>query len=100
MKTATITETKNGLSALLGEVQRGETIVVLDRDRPVARIDAIDTDCCSVSALRMQRLIRDGVLLAPRRGSGVGALLDSEPVTMSGGKSAVEALIEERESGR
>ena len=39
MKTATITQTKNGLSALLDRVQHGETIVITDRSRPVARLE-------------------------------------------------------------
>ena len=36
MKTATISETKNRLSALLDRVRHGETILITDRERPVA----------------------------------------------------------------
>jgi len=39
MKRATLTETKNNLSALVDQVQHGETIVILDRGRPVARLE-------------------------------------------------------------
>ena len=35
-----IRELKNGLSRFLKQVQRGETVVVTDRGRPVARIVA------------------------------------------------------------
>lgn len=35
---STISETKNNLSALLDRVRAGETITILDRDRPVARL--------------------------------------------------------------
>jgi prevent-host-death family protein len=38
MKTATITEAKNQLSALIDQVRHGETIVITDRGRPVARL--------------------------------------------------------------
>ena len=43
MKTATITQTKNGLSALLDRVRHGETIVITDRSRPVARLEPVAT---------------------------------------------------------
>jgi prevent-host-death family protein len=38
MKKATITEVKNQLSALIDRVRHGETIVITDRGRPVARL--------------------------------------------------------------
>src|SRR5678809_661438 len=38
MKTATLTEAKNQLSALIDLVRHGETIVITDRGRPVARL--------------------------------------------------------------
>ena len=44
MKTASLTETKNRLSALIDEVREGETILVLDRGRPVARIESVLRD--------------------------------------------------------
>ena len=39
MKRATLTDTKNNLSALVDQVQHGETILILDRGRPVARLE-------------------------------------------------------------
>lgn len=45
MKTATITEAKNGLSALIDRVRAGESILILDRGRPVARLEpAVQVD--------------------------------------------------------
>jgi hypothetical protein len=38
---STISHTKNHLSALLERVQAGETLVILDRDRPIARVERI-----------------------------------------------------------
>jgi prevent-host-death family protein len=38
MKKATITEAKNQLSSLIDRVRHGETIVITDRGRPVARL--------------------------------------------------------------
>ncbi|MCZ7654937.1 MAG: type II toxin-antitoxin system Phd/YefM family antitoxin [Rhodocyclaceae bacterium] len=38
MKLASISQTKNQLSALIEQVGHGETVVITDRDRPVARL--------------------------------------------------------------
>ena len=43
MKTVKIAELKNRLSYYLRRVQRGESILVCDRDRVVARIYRVDT---------------------------------------------------------
>ena len=39
MQRATITEAKDGLSNLLDRVKAGETILIMDRGVPVARLD-------------------------------------------------------------
>jgi antitoxin (DNA-binding transcriptional repressor) of toxin-antitoxin stability system len=41
MKKAGIAELKNRLSYYLGFVRRGQSIVVYDRDRPIARIEPL-----------------------------------------------------------
>ncbi len=38
MKSASVSELKSRLSSYLAEVQRGEQIIVRDRNRPIARI--------------------------------------------------------------
>ncbi len=38
MKTTSVSELKSRLSAFLADVQRGEVILVKDRNRPIARI--------------------------------------------------------------
>ncbi len=41
MLTSTISETKNHLSRLLAKVRKGESLLILDRKRPVARIEPV-----------------------------------------------------------
>lgn len=95
MKRATVTEAKNGLSALLDRVKAGETILITDRGVPVARLEPtspIDWDA------RLARLERKGVI---RRGRGSTLdVLDHPPVKTLNGASVVELLLEERRSGR
>jgi prevent-host-death family protein len=38
MKKATVSQAKNHLSELLAAVKRGESVLILERDRPIARI--------------------------------------------------------------
>ena len=42
MKTASVHQTKTHLSRMLKEVQAGETIIILNGTKPVARLTAID----------------------------------------------------------
>ncbi len=97
MKRASITEVKNGLSALLDQVKAGETIVITDRGIPVARIvsdvGADDDDG------RVARLIRDGVATTRGGPSPLERILRPFP---PGSKPAgvLEALLEERREGR
>jgi len=96
MTTATITEVKNGLSAPIDRVQAGEPIVILDRGVPVARLEPVTALTDPEGHLR--RLERMGLL---KRGSGTlpPDFLKLPPAPASG-VSVVDALLEERRSGR
>lgn len=100
MRTATVTEAKNGLSALLDQVKAGESVIITDRGVPVARIEpmtAADDD-----EAWLQRLERKGVI---RRGNGMPPdellrrMREIPRPTLPEGMSAVEALLEERDAG-
>lgn len=98
MKTASITEAKNGLSALIDRVKAGESVVITDRGVPVAVLEPapgrVDLD------ERMARLERAGIL---RRGTGkppIDLMRTPGPPVRGEGLSAVEIILEERRSGR
>jgi prevent-host-death family protein len=95
MKRATVTEAKNGLSALLDRVKAGETIVITDRGRPVARLAPATSPDDSDG--RLARLERAGIV---RRGSGdVRKILEMPLVETIDGASVVEVVLDERRSG-
>ena len=95
MKRATITEAKNGLSALIDRVKAGETILITERGVPVARLEPtspVDWDA------RLARLERKGLI---RRGRGSTLdVLKHPPIKTMDGSSVVELLLDERRSGR
>jgi prevent-host-death family protein len=98
MRRATITEAKNGLSALLARVRAGETIEITDRGIPVARLEPVAPRGDDDEA-RLARLERAGLI---RRGSGKVPrwILEEPPPKLPEGVSVVEALLEERRAGR
>jgi prevent-host-death family protein len=98
MKRATLTETKNNLSALVDQVQHGETILILDRGRPVARLESVLGEKDDPEG-RLARLERQGLLRRATIPFSPEALATNPP-RPSGGASVLEALLEERREGR
>jgi prevent-host-death family protein len=97
MKTATITEAKNQLSALIDRVRAGESILITDRGRAVARIEPVVS--ASDATGRRERLERAGLV---RSGMAPPPLeLLTRPATrLPAGVSAVQVLLDERRTGR
>lgn len=98
MKRAKIGELKNNLSRYLEHVRGGGTVVVLDRDQPVAEIVPIQGRAGAVARDddRLARLERKGII---RRGAGPlpDRLARRRPPRFRG--SVLADLLGERESG-
>ncbi len=96
--TVKIAELKNRLSHYLRRVQRGESILVCDRDRVIARIERAGTlaPAPGDDAEWLDRLERRGVV---RRGTGSLSRkwLASRPRVNA---DVVAALLQEREESR
>ena len=99
MKKASITETKNHLSRLLEEVKSGTTILILDRNKPVARLEPVAADQ-DANDERVAELVRQGLATAFRRRLNVASFLARKMARLPEGTSAVRALLSEREEGR
>jgi prevent-host-death family protein len=99
MKTATISETKNNLSALLDRVRAGETVLILDRQTPVARLEPVRSGRDAGQEARVGKLEREGKV---RRGTGRSSpeVLRSLPPRPASGADLLKALLDEREEGR
>lgn len=99
MKTATLTEAKNRLSALIDQVCHGETILILDRGRAVARLTSVLAEEGSAPEGRVERLERQGILRRAQAPKSLHLFHRPRPNPSEGG-SILEALLEERRSGR
>jgi prevent-host-death family protein len=96
MKTATISEAKNHLSELLAKVKQGETVLILDRDKPVARLVPIEaTD--RTDDERLADLERRGII---RRAAKPPRKTLPPPIDWPEGDSLLEALLRDREEAR
>jgi antitoxin (DNA-binding transcriptional repressor) of toxin-antitoxin stability system len=95
---ANISELKNRLSHYLRRVRRGESILVLDRDRVIARIEPAGRSSSDPTddSRWLDELERRGVV---RRGSGPlpRRWLARRPKLKA---DLVRALLDEREEGR
>ena len=92
MERATISQVKNQLSAYLKKVQAGETVLILDRERPVARLEGIRSAEHSDGVLA--RLERDGLIQRGSKPLPMDLLRNSPPAAE---QSVLEALLAERE---
>lgn len=93
MKEAKISEVKNHLSRYLALVRRGETVRILDRDRPIAHLVPI-LDAVTRGHEALADMERKGLV---RRGTGVigSEILDHDPPGSPSGVLA--ALLDERD---
>ena len=98
MKKAGIADLKNNLSRYLDQVKSGESILVLDRNQPIARIVPLQNGVKGAVAEddRLARLERKGLI---RRGTGgSGRWLTKRRVVKVPG-SVLQDLLDERRSG-
>lgn len=98
MKTATISEAKDRLSEYLQLVERGESILILRRDKPIARIVPIEpVDDRNADERRLAELERLGILRRPERKATRGWYEKLAPApTVERDVDVVAVLIEQR----
>ncbi|HEU0216183.1 MAG TPA: type II toxin-antitoxin system prevent-host-death family antitoxin [Stellaceae bacterium] len=99
MKKASITEAKNNLSALIDGLKGGSAVLIVDRGRPVARLEPVTADLDAEPDGRLLRLVRDGIV-RPRRAAPPPRLFSQPPPRAKAGASAVKSLLKERREGR
>ena len=95
MERVSISELKDQLSAYLKKVREGQTVVVTDRNKPVAQLTPIPNS--ENESERIERLVAMGVLSRPKNPPlSIEEIRRMRPVAP--GARLLEALLEERES--
>jgi prevent-host-death family protein len=99
MKKASITEAKNNLSALIDGLKGGSAVLIVDRGRPVARLEPVTAGLEAENEGRLARLVRDGIV-RPHRSAPARTLFSNRPPRAKAGASVVKVLLDERREGR
>ena len=98
MEKTTISQLKARLSAYLKKVRAGQTILIFDRDEPIARLESVNAGGRAGSGEdRVVRLERAGLLRRATRPLSLEHLRAAAPRPKA---SVLEALLEERRRGR
>ncbi len=98
MTMASISEAKNRFSALIDRVRNGDTVVITDRGRPVARLEPAITEDDAEG--RLARLERAGHLKRATAPSPSKLILNTPPPKPRKGGDILKFLLEERREGR
>ena len=96
MKSVSVSEAEGGLTALLDEVRRGETVVITHDGEPVARLEPYEVSGL-VADEAIAALVRRGVVRPPRTRLDVDEFLERPLPRIGEGLSASEIVVEERE---
>lgn len=95
MKTASVTQSKNGLSNLLRAVKGGKSVLIFDRNVPVARLEPVAAGTLP-DDVRLRTLERQGLIRRPLKGSTPPAVFKAPRPRPKQGASLVAALLAER----
>ena len=96
MEKVSISKLKDQLSAYLKKVEAGQTVVVTDRNKPVARLEPIAA--ASRKSDHIAALLQQGLVSMPKAPPlRIEEIRRKRPVAP--GARLLEALLEERESG-
>ncbi len=92
MRSVNVAELKNRLSTYLTYAKAGEEVVIRDRNRPVAKLFV------AVNATEDElALVAEGVMRLPERPFDVDALWKMPMPRVKSGRSAIAALLADRE---
>jgi antitoxin (DNA-binding transcriptional repressor) of toxin-antitoxin stability system len=89
----------NRLSALMGGLKGGASVLILDRGLPVARLEPVTRLGEGEEDGRLSRLIREGIV-RPARKPLASSLFTSQPPQPKGDASAVATLVANRRDSR
>lgn len=95
MEKATISELKNHLSAYLKKVRAGHSVLIFDRNQPVARLERVEGGAAHDD--KLARLERAGLL---RRASAPPRVKELRAAPPRAARSVTQALLDERSEGR
>ncbi|HVP18723.1 MAG TPA: hypothetical protein VMU36_06980 [Spirochaetia bacterium] len=95
MRRASISEAKSRFSSCLKDVKRGETVLIFDRGKQVARLEPVNIADLPEED-RMGDLVSAGLASAPRRKLDVKAFLSWPRPRLPKGVKAAKEVVQQR----
>ena len=96
MYTSNIASAKSRFSHLIDLVKQGQTVLITERNKPVATLQPV----VSSSAAGVAALHASGLLTPPGKALDVAAFLAAPRAALASGNSLTDAIVAEREEGR
>jgi prevent-host-death family protein len=96
MEISNIASAKSQFSRLIDLVKQGETVLITERNKPVATLQPLVPS----SSAGMDALYACGLLTPPRKPLDLAAFLAAPRASLTPEKSLARAILEEREEGR
>jgi prevent-host-death family protein len=97
MRSVNIAELKNRLSTYITYAKAGETIVIRDRNTPVAQLVPLPVD--ESLSQEERELVAAGIMRMPEKPWDIEAF-DHLPMPKVEGNALTQALLDERDEGR
>ena len=97
MKTASVSDLKNNLSARLKQVVAGEPLVITDHRKPVAVVYPLEQDLMNE---HVRSLVAEGLVVPPRKRGKLDAKSFLALPKAECNARLTEAILEERREGR
>lgn len=99
MKTVSITEAKNHFSAFIHSVKQGESVLILERNHPVAWLEPATIHELSDDKKQLALLQRKGIIQCAKTKLSK-KLLEQRPPKSAQKVSILQTLLQEREDAR
>jgi prevent-host-death family protein len=96
MHTSNIASAKSHFSRLIDLVKQGQTVLITERNKPVATLQPISLS----SPAGLEALHASGLLTPPGKLLDVAAFLAAPRTSLATENSLTRAILEEREEGR
>ncbi|MGH8244535.1 MAG: type II toxin-antitoxin system Phd/YefM family antitoxin [Steroidobacteraceae bacterium] len=97
MEKVSVSKLKNQLSAYLKKAERGQTVIVTDRNKPIAQLTAVSA--AGSENERIAALVAQGIL-SPAKLPPLSIEEIRRMRVVAPGAGVLEALLEERREGR
>ena len=96
MHTSNIASAKSQFSRLIGLVKQGQTVLITERNKPVATLQPVS----QALAAGLEALHASGVLTSPGKALDVAAFLSAPRASLTVENSLTQAILAEREESR